>query len=171
MPDMCMPDMCMPDMCMPDMCMPDALRLQRCAKTAAGAINALDAYIQCGCEHKWSRQPSLTRLHAQVVTTTITNGVPDTALELVQGGDRVLFGEGLSLAEQEYIGAAINRHLERVSGPVGVENDLYPSTQARIQTSDSAFGHNSFDRRSGARPRPLDDWDDIDDFRGRSGRW
>lgn len=74
----------------------------------------------------------LRRWCVQVVTTVISNGIPQTALELVAGSERMQLGEALPLAEQEYVGAVINRHLEAVSGPVAVENDLYPSTAAAI---------------------------------------
>ena len=99
----------------------------------------------------------------QVVTTTITNGQPDTAVELVCGRERILVGEGLTLSEQEYCVAVINRHLERVSGPVEVENDLYPSTQAMIVNSNSSFDRPGLSSRSSMRPRPYDQWDDFDD--------
>lgn len=81
-------------------------------------------------------------------------------MELVCGRERILVAEGLSLSEQEYVVAVINRHLEKVSGPVEVENDLYPSTQAMIVNSSS-----SFDRpdRFSSRRRPYDQWDDFDD--------
>jgi hypothetical protein len=101
----------------------------------------------------------------QVATTSITNGVPDTAVELVCGRNRILLGEGLTLSEQEYCVAVINNHLEKVSGPVQVENDLYPSTRATIVNSNS-----SFDRPDGLSRRrgPYDQWDDFDDpFRRR----
>jgi hypothetical protein len=99
-----------------------------------------------------------------VVTTTITNGSPDTAVELVCGRERILVGEGLTLSEQEFCVAVINRHLEKVSGPVEIENDLYPSTQAVIVNSSSSFDKDGFSRRN----RPYDQWDDFDDpFRRR----
>lgn len=100
-----------------------------------------------------------------MVTTTITNGRPDTAVELLCGRERILVGEGLTLSEQEYCVAVINRHLEKVSGPVEVENDLYPSTQAVIVNSSSSFDSpGSFS----SRQRPYDAWEDADDpFRRR----
>lgn len=101
----------------------------------------------------------------QVATTTITNGRPDTAVELVCGRERLFVAEGLTLSEQEYCVAVINRHLEKVSGPVRVENDLYPSKDSAIINSGSSFDR---DDRMLKSQRPYDAWDDAEDpFRRR----
>lgn len=82
----------------------------------------------------------------------ISNGIPQTALELVAGAERMQLGEALPLAEQEYIGAVINRHLEAVAGTVSLENDLYPSTAAAIDNYNELTapgerrGHTGFGR-------------------------
>eukprot|EP00892_Ulva_mutabilis_P000975 jgi/Ulvmu1/10879/UM007_0055.1 len=89
---------------------------------------------------------------ARVVTTVISNGIPQTALEVAAGAERVQLGEALPIAEQEYVGAAINRHLEAVSGAVTLENDLYPSTAAAIDNYNSIsapgerLGHTGYGR-------------------------
>jgi len=99
----------------------------------------------------------------QVVTTVISNGIPQTALELVAGAERVQLAESLSLAEQEFIGAVINRHLEATAAAsVAVENDLFPSTAAAIDNYNQVtapgerLGHTGY-----GRPK-WDRWDGDD---------
>lgn len=98
----------------------------------------------------------------QVVTTVISNGIPQTALELVAGAEHVQLGESLSLAEQEYVGAVINRHVEATARDVAVENDLFPSTAAAIDNYNTVtapgerLGHTGF-----GRPK-WDRWDGDD---------
>jgi hypothetical protein len=103
----------------------------------------------------------------QVVTTMIVNGEPRTAVEIVHGAEALKIGEALSLAEQEYVAAEVNRHLERISGPVDVENDLFPSSDAEIVNNRSDIS--ARERFYGARgPRSRwsgsrwdrDSWDD-----------
>jgi hypothetical protein len=47
-----------------------------------------------------------------------------TVIELHTRDDVITFGEALSLQEQEYVVAAINRFLEASGQPVDIENDL-----------------------------------------------
>ena len=57
------------------------------------------------------------------------------------------FGEGLTLAEQEWLVGVVNRHLERIGARVTVENEAVPRAEQLM---------NSFQQRR----RQFDSWDD-----------
>lgn len=69
---------------------------------------------------------------ARVVTTIIVNGDPQTAVELVEGVNTYRFGEGLQLAEQEWIVAQINDHIASIRGAEPMMSDMPPLPTPRV---------------------------------------
>jgi hypothetical protein len=59
----------------------------------------------------------------QVVTSFTENGNSKRSVALVRRKGQILLEEGSNHAEQNYCAAVINRHLEKVSGPVEIENE------------------------------------------------
>lgn len=105
---------------------------------------------------KEGETPDLTG--ARVVTTMIVNGVPRTAIELVEGVNRYKFGEGLSTVEQNWLVSEINQHLAQLRGVRPSVSDMAPAEPPRIvndDTNDSRFG--SWDESNGVKEY---DWEE-----------
>jgi hypothetical protein len=83
-------------------------------------------------------------LGARVVTTVVVNGEPQTAIEIINGAQTARFGEGLGLAEQQWLVCEVNEQLASMRGaPVdyaafplaGVPETVYDAN-ARTDVSD-----------------------------------
>eukprot|EP00955_Chlamydomonas_euryale_P053785 355617-Chlamydomonas_euryale.AAC.6 len=64
-------------------------------------------------------------LGARVITTIIVNGEPQTAIEILEGVRKWRFGEGLQLAEQQWLVSNINEQLSQMRG-APVDYDAFP---------------------------------------------
>lgn len=86
---------------------------------------------------------------ARVVTTVIVNGVPRTALEVVEGLNRYRLGEGLQRLEQEWLAGEINQLLAEQRGG-SLDPDSWPAAEEpkRVddRDSDTSPGDSEFDR-------------------------
>lgn len=63
---------------------------------------------------------------ARVVTTIIVNGVPQTAIEVVEGVRKFRFGESLEPSEQEWLVWEINQKIAEVRGSAPTMADMPP---------------------------------------------
>lgn len=91
-------------------------------------------------------------------------GEPRTVVELQTSKEVVTLGEALSLDEQEFVAATINRRLESDGQAVTTENDVaLPSDVPFSPVSDDSYdvmGSRMGGRSGFRRSRFMDSWDD-----------
>ena len=73
---------------------------------------------------------------ARIVTTMVVNGVPRTAVELVEGVRKHRFGEALDPSEQRWIVAEVDRFLEERRGRAVEERDFPAVDPAEVVVED-----------------------------------
>ncbi|GLC59967.1 hypothetical protein PLESTB_001559000 [Pleodorina starrii] len=75
---------------------------------------------------------------ARTVTTAFINGVPQTAIELIEGVSKYRFGEGLELVEQQWIVQEVNAHIAAVKGAELDFSTLPPPEMPKVLDDDSS---------------------------------
>jgi serine/threonine protein kinase len=73
---------------------------------------------------------------ARIVTTVVVNGVPRTAVELVEGVRKHRFGEALDPAEQRWIVGEVDQFLEERRGRAVEERDFPAADPAEVVVED-----------------------------------
>jgi hypothetical protein len=68
----------------------------------------------------------------QVVTSIIDTWTTNRCVALVHRKGHIILQERLNREEQEFCAAVINQHLEKVSGRMEADNDLFASTHAMV---------------------------------------
>ncbi|WIA18005.1 hypothetical protein OEZ85_009492 [Tetradesmus obliquus] len=107
---------------------------------------------------------------ARVVTTMIVNGVPRTAIEVVEGVRKFRFAESLDYSEQEWLAWEINQHLAEARGAAPTMDDMPPEEAPEMyddtdQASSAMTDIDPFwDVRSNSERNKLDPFRDRDQF-------
>eukprot|EP00775_Hariotina_reticulata_P004132 gene4130-4379_t len=107
---------------------------------------------------------------ARLVTTIIVNGVPRTAIEVVEGVRKFRFGESLDPSEQEWIVWEINQHLAAARGTPPTMAEMPPEDQPEVyddqdQASSALSDIDPFWNMRGSAERDrLDPFKDSDQF-------
>ena len=100
---------------------------------------------------------------AQVKVVGFLEGEPRTVVELQTSQEVATLGEALSIDEQEFLAAEINRHLQREGQTVTTENDVaLPSNLPYDPVINDSFDvmGNRPSGRAFRRNRLMDSWDD-----------
>ncbi|KAF6262994.1 kinase-like domain-containing protein [Scenedesmus sp. NREL 46B-D3] len=107
---------------------------------------------------------------ARVVTTMIVNGVPRTAIEVVEGVRKFRFGEALDYSEQEWLVWEINQHMAAARGAAPTMDDMPPEDRPEMyddmdQASSAMTDIDPFwDMRSSSERDKLDPFRERDQF-------